>query len=66
VLAHAASRLAAHDVSVARLVQRLEDGRASLNLVLHEVAFGDVRAALAEIATFPEVLDRPFLAPVIG
>jgi homoserine dehydrogenase len=65
VLAHAASRLAAHNVSVARLVQRLEEGRASLNLVLHEVAFGDVRAALAEIAVFPEVLDRPFLAPVI-
>jgi homoserine dehydrogenase len=66
VLAHAASRLAAHDVSVARLVQRLEGGRASLNLVLHEVPFGAVRAALAEIAAFPEVLDRPFLAPVIG
>ena len=66
VLAHAASRLAAHDVSVARLVQRLEEGRASLNLVLHDVAFGDVRAALAEIAAFPEVLDRPFIAPVIG
>ena len=66
VLAHAASRLAAHDVSVARLVQRLEEGRASLNLVLHDVAFGDVRAALAEIAAFPEVLDRPFIAPVIA
>ena len=66
VLAHAASRLAAHNVSVARLVQRLEEGRASLNLVLHDVAFGDVRAALAEIAAFPEVLDRPFIAPVIG
>lgn len=66
VLAHAASRLAAHGVSVAQLVQRLEDGRASLNLVLHEVALGNVRAALAEIAAFPEVLDRPFLAPVIA
>ena len=29
----------------------------------HEFA---VRGALAEIATFPEVLDRPFLAPVIA
>jgi len=66
VLAHAASRFAAHAVSVAQLVQRLEDGRASLNLVLHEAPLGDVRTALGEIATFPEVLDRPFLAPVIA
>jgi homoserine dehydrogenase len=66
VLAHAASRFAAHDVSVAQLVQRLNDERASLNLTLHEAPLGDVRAALAEIANFPEVLDRPFLAPVIA
>jgi homoserine dehydrogenase len=66
VLAHAASRFAAHDVSVAQLVQRLEDGRASLNLVLHDAPLGSVRAALAEIAAFPEVLDRPFVAPVIA
>jgi homoserine dehydrogenase len=66
VLAHAASRFAAHDVSVAQLVQRLEEGRASLNLVLHDAPLGAVRAALAEIAAFPEVLDRPFVAPVIA
>ena len=66
VLAHAASRLAAHDVSVAQLVQRLEDGRASLDLVLHDAPLGEVRGALAEIAAFPEVLDRPFLAPVVA
>jgi homoserine dehydrogenase len=66
VLAHAASRFAAHTVSVAQLVQKLGEGRASLELVLHEAPLGDVRAALAEIAAFPEVLDRPFLAPVIA
>jgi homoserine dehydrogenase len=66
VLAHAASRFAAHDVSVAQLVQRLEEGRASLNLVLHDAPLGSVRAALGEIAVFPEVLDRPFVAPVIA
>ena len=66
VLAHAASCLAVHGASVAQLVQRLEEGRASLDLVLHEVALGNVRVALAEIAAFPEVLERPFLAPVIG
>jgi homoserine dehydrogenase len=82
VLAHAASRLAAHEVSVAQLVQRLETeagsdggkaavvrprggGRASLDVVLHEAPLGQVRGALAEIAAFPEVLDRPFVAPVI-
>jgi homoserine dehydrogenase len=66
VLAHAASRLAAHDVSVAQLLQRLQDGRAALELVLHDAPFGAVSAALAEIAAFPEVLGRPFVAPVIS
>jgi homoserine dehydrogenase len=66
VLAHAASRLAAHEVSVAQLVQRLEEGKAALDLVLHEAPFGKVAAALAEIAALPEVLGRPFVAPVIS
>jgi homoserine dehydrogenase len=65
VLAHVTSRLAANEVSVAQLVQHLEEGRAALDLVLHEAPFGRVRAALAEIASFPEVLDRPFFAPVV-
>jgi homoserine dehydrogenase len=65
VLAHAASRLAAHDVSVAQLVQRLADGQAALDLVLHESPLGQVTAALAEISAFPEVLGRPFVAPVV-
>jgi hypothetical protein len=47
-------------------VQRLAEGEAALDLVLHEAASGDVNAALAEIAVFPEVLGRPFLAPVIS
>jgi homoserine dehydrogenase len=66
VLAHAASRLAAHEVSVAQLVQRLGDGQAALDLVLHEAPFGQVTAALAEISAFPEVLGRPFVAPVVS
>jgi homoserine dehydrogenase len=65
VLAHVTSRLAANDVSVAQLNQHLEEGRASLDLVLHAAALGRVRTALAEIATFPEVIERPFFAPVI-
>jgi homoserine dehydrogenase len=66
VLAHAASRLAAHEVSVAQLVQRLDDGRATLELVLHEAPLGALTAALREIATFPEVLRAPFVMPVIS
>jgi hypothetical protein len=53
-------------VSVAQLVQRLGEGRAALDLVLHEAPLGRVNAALAEIAALPEVLDRPFLAPVVS
>jgi homoserine dehydrogenase len=66
VLAHAASRLASHEVSVAQLVQRLGEGQASLDLVLHEAPAGQVASALAEIAAFPEVLGRPFVAPVVS
>jgi D-serine deaminase-like pyridoxal phosphate-dependent protein len=66
VLAHAASSLAAHEVSVAQLVQRLEDGRASLELVLHEAPLGALNAALAEIGGFPEVLRPPFAVPVVS
>jgi homoserine dehydrogenase len=65
VLAHAASRLAAHEVSVAQLVQRLDEGTATLELVLHDAPLGEVSAALREIAAFPEVLRPPFLLPVI-
>jgi homoserine dehydrogenase len=65
VLAHAASRLAAHEVSIAQLVQRLGEGQAALELVLHAAPYGSVMAALTEIAALPEVLGRPFIAPVI-
>ena len=68
VLAHVTSRLAAHEISVAQLVQHLRngDGDATLDLVLHESHWGDVAEAAAQMATFPEVLRRPFLAPVIA
>src|SRR5438034_10475261 len=49
VLAHIARRLAAHDVSVARLVQSQIPSGASLHIVLHEAPEGAVNAALAEI-----------------
>jgi homoserine dehydrogenase len=67
VLAHVTSRLAANEISVAQLVQHLRNGEgdATLDLVLHEAHWGDVAEAAAQMATFPEVLRRPFLAPVI-
>jgi homoserine dehydrogenase len=65
VLAHVTSRLAAHEVSVAQLVQRPSNGAATLELVLHHAPHGDVAAALREISAFPEVLRPPFLLPVI-
>jgi homoserine dehydrogenase len=66
VLAHAASRFAAHEVSIAQLVQRVEDGQAALELVLHTAPLGAVKAALVEIAALPEVLGPPFVAPVLS
>jgi len=65
VLAHAASRLAAHNVSVAQLVQHPHEGEASLDIVLHEAPVGELTAALTEIAAFPEVLRAPLALPVI-
>jgi homoserine dehydrogenase len=65
VLAHTASRLAAHGISVAQLVQHLRDGEATLDVVVHETLYGSIARVAAEMATFPEVLRRPFLAPVI-
>jgi homoserine dehydrogenase len=65
VLAHAASCLAAHDVSIAQLVQRLDEGRAALELILHDAPLGEVRAAMVEIAALDEVVGRPFVVPVI-
>ena len=65
VLGNAAATLAEHGVSIAQLVQQLEPGRAALDLVLHDAMIGSVEAALGELAASPDVLGRPFLAPVI-
>src|SRR5919198_6350118 len=66
VLAHVAKRFAAHDVSVARLIQAPAAGGAALHIVLHEAPEGQVKAALAEIAQLPEVHERPAVLPVIS
>jgi homoserine dehydrogenase len=66
VLGHAATTLAQHDVSIAQLVQHQEPGRAALDLVLHDAMIGAVEAALDELSASPQVLGRPFVAPVIA
>jgi homoserine dehydrogenase len=66
VLGHAATTFAKHGVSIAQLVQHLEPGRAALDLVLHDAMIGAVEAALDELAASPDVLGRPFIAPVIA
>ena len=66
VLAHVARRLAAHHVSVARLVQAPVEGGAVLHIVLHESPQRDVDNALAEIVQLPEVHSPPSVLPVIS
>jgi homoserine dehydrogenase len=66
VLGQAATMFAEHGVSIAQLVQHLEPERAALDLVLHDAMIGSVEAALHELAASPEVLNRPFVAPVIA
>jgi homoserine dehydrogenase len=66
VLAHVARRLAAHEVSVARLVQVPTEVGAALHVVLHEAPHGAVNAALAEIVQLPEVHAPPSVLPVIS
>ncbi len=66
VLAHVAERLAAHGVSVARLIQHELEGGASLHVVTHEAPAGAVEAALAEIAALPETHGAPTRLAVIS
>jgi homoserine dehydrogenase len=66
VLAHVALRLAAHGVSVARLIQQQANGAATLHVVTHEAPEGDLRAALEEIAELPESREAPSALPVIS
>ena len=66
MLAHVAERLAAHGVSVARLVQRQDNGRATLHVVTHEAPSGRVTAALAEIEQLTETRLRPTALRVVS
>jgi homoserine dehydrogenase len=66
VLAHVAERLAAHGVSVARLIQTPAPSGAALHIVVHETPEGPLAKALEEIADLPEARARPSMLPVIS
>ena len=66
VLAHVALRLATHGVSIARLVQKQDNGSATLHIVTHEAPAGDLDAALEEIAELEESKAPPSALPVIS
>jgi homoserine dehydrogenase len=66
VLARVAERLAAHGISVARLVQRQLDGSAALHVVTHEALSGSVDAALDEIGRLPESRRPPTAFAIVS
>jgi homoserine dehydrogenase len=66
VLADVSQRLAAHDVSVARLTQVPAEAGATLHVVLHEAPQREVDAALAEVAALPQVHVAPSVLPVVS
>jgi homoserine dehydrogenase len=66
VLARIADRLAAHGVSVARLVQHQGNGAATLHVLTHEAPSGRLSDALAEIAALSETKAAPAAMRVIS
>jgi homoserine dehydrogenase len=65
VLAHVALRLAADEVSVARLTQEQVNGSAMLHIVTHDAPAGAVRAAASALAHLPEVHGEPDVIRVV-
>jgi homoserine dehydrogenase len=66
VLAQVTRRLAAHDISVARLIQLPVKTGAALHLVLHETPERAVQSMLAEVVQLPEVHAAPTVLPVVS
>ena len=66
VLARVAERLAAHGVSVARLVQSQTEGGAILHVISHEATYGAIDTALAEISALSESREIAAAFPVIS
>jgi homoserine dehydrogenase len=66
VLALVALRLAAHGVSIARLVQHQGQASATLHIVTHEAPEGRLRNALDEIDALQETRGKASALPVIS
>jgi len=66
VLAEVAVRLAAEEVSVARLLQEQGDGEATLHVVTHEARLGAIRTALREIEQVPGTRRPPSVLLVVS
>jgi homoserine dehydrogenase len=66
VLASVTERLAAHELSVARLIQDQTPAGAVLHIVLHEAAEGSVRSALDHLAALGESRGRPSALPIVS
>ena len=66
VLAEVAHSLAAHDVSVARLIQVPAERGAVLHVVVHETAQRALEAALADVAELSHLHAPPTFLPVIS
>ena len=66
VLALVASSLAAHGISVARLVQQQGDESATLHVVTHETPAGRLDEALAEIDRLGETRSAASALPVVS
>jgi homoserine dehydrogenase len=66
VLAQVADRFAAHDISVARLVQHAGDDAAELHVVTHRARGRDINTALEEIEALPAARGPATALPVIS
>jgi len=65
-LALVAGKLAAHEVSVARLIQTQGEESATLHIVTHEATAGRLREALDEIDSLDEARGQASALPVIS
>ena len=59
-------RLAAHELSVARLIQDQTHAGATLHVVLHEAAEGAVLAALDDLGSLAQSRARPSALPIVS
>jgi homoserine dehydrogenase len=66
VLAHVATELAGHGISIARLLQHQTEEGAALHVVTHEAREGSLAVALDAITGLDEVHRKPLPFPVVS